>query len=968
MRYHCYLFVAILILLWIPIAAQDMATNEQLAPALEYHVQEAFDTQELPPLKWILEEGENSLTFEELRQGQLKDAKFLDLREDAQFDIKAHQNYWFRILISSDLESSLDHFALRLDRVGNCWPWEFTFKQVNSYSLDQQGRLMEGKSGSIFNANQRDYPNIIDPSLIQLRLAQGEVLDRWVRLSMAEGCTMKVNLALVDETVVYSDKEWSLYNILYMLALGAGIMLFIVTVFLYILFREKVFLWFFIFQCIWIISGIGQVFQNELFAQFFLYHPRLLLILRTFWDVGRFAIFIHFARVLINTKSKFPSIHKALGWAIIFVISLCFLGVFTRSYPSFLTIIWATIRPFLVICFLSTTLGAFVYLLFSKDKLARFFLMGVILPYFVTFIALLTLNLHNDLKTVKYVVLFNGLAMVLTMTLALVYRFRRIIIRRLELQNELKFEHLEAQRLKELDGFKSRLYTNLTHEFRTPLTVILGMADQLNSTDKAKSTQGAELIKRNANQLLDIIYQLLDLSKLEDKSFKLQLQQDDIVYYLRYITESFQTYANSKNLSLRFFSSIESQVMDYDAKQVHQLLHNLISNAIKFTPSAGTISIKLSLHNEQLQIEVIDSGIGIAEKDLSRVFDRFYQADNENSRQGKGSGIGLAHCKELVNLMEGSIVVNSKLGEGTTFSISLPINNNAPLIKTALENEKLSTTIFQDTENTKVLANGHKTTKKELPHLLIIEDNADVVIYLQNCLEPYYQLDVAYNGRIGIEKAQEHIPDLIISDLMMPEKDGYEVCDTLKNDERTSHIPIILLTAKADAASKISGLRHGADAYLAKPFHKEELLVRLEKLVERQQRLVAYFSKNIQSENSIDTPDPALQEAIEVEDVFIQKVRQIVAEHHGDENFGLPQLCQKIRMSRSQLFRKMKALINTSPSQFIRNYRLSEAKSLLENSDLNVSEVAWQVGFKDPSHFSKAFQDKFGVSPSATNK
>lgn len=256
---------------------------------------------------------------------------------------------------------------------------------------------------------------------------------------------------------------------------------------------------------------------------------------------------------------------------------------------------------------------------------------------------------------------------------------------------------------------------------------------------------------------------------------------------------------------------------------------------------------------------------------------------------------------------------------------------------------------------------------KDKPHLLLIEDNPDVVIYLKSCLENLYQLDVAYNGRIGIEKALDYIPDLIISDVMMPEKDGYQVCDTLKNDERTSHIPIILLTARADAASRIAGLRRGADAYLAKPFDKEELLVRLEKLVERQQRMVAYFAQSHPSENSASLSETET-EAIRQEDAFIQKVLRIVEENYGDEDFGLPQLCRKIGMSRSQLYRKLNALIGESPSDFIRSYRLNKARTLLETTELNVSEVAWKVGYKNLAHFSKSYQDAFGELPSATNK
>jgi signal transduction histidine kinase/DNA-binding response OmpR family regulator/ligand-binding sensor domain-containing protein len=550
--------------------------------------------------------------------------------------------------------------------------------------------------------------------------------------------------------------------------------------------------------------------------------------------------------------------------------------------------------------------------------------------------------------------------------IALLNFFRLYELNRQRLKYNLDIEKLEAGRLKELDSFKSRLYTNLTHEFRTPLTVILGMINQIRNDPKKYLDEGARLIEINGKNLLRLINQLLDLSKLEDKSFQLNLQHCDIVPYLRYVTESFQTYANSNNLSLRLFTSQESLAMDYDPEHIQQILANLLSNAVKFTPSDGVIKVKLSANEGYLNIEVADTGIGIAEKDLPNIFDRFYQVDGSHTREGEGTGIGLAHTQELVKLMGGEISAQSKLGVGTIFTVRLPIRSEAALAGAASsENAFLSPGFTQPVMPGSALQTpaNREVVDSELPQLLLIEDNPDVVVYLESCLTGLYQLDVAYNGKIGVEKALENIPDLIISDVMMPEKDGYQVCDLLKNDERTSHIPIILLTAKADSSSKITGLRRGADAYLSKPFDKEELLVRLESLLERQKRMAIYFSKKRQG---FDTSE--ITEAIQVEDAFVQKMRRIVEENYGDEDFGLPQLCQKIGMSRSQLFRKMKALMDESPSNFIRFFRLNKARTLLETTGMTVSEVAWKVGYKNLGHFSTSFQEEFGFSPSETNK
>ncbi|MBI1226057.1 MAG: response regulator [Bacteroidetes bacterium] len=587
--------------------------------------------------------------------------------------------------------------------------------------------------------------------------------------------------------------------------------------------------------------------------------------------------------------------------------------------------------------------------------------------------------------------------------MAAAYAVFLFLKKRWELQNQLHNEQQEALRLKELDALKTRLYTNITHEFRTPLTVILGMTEELEvgswqssvgSQEQGRIGKTLGLVKRNGQNLLRLVNQLLDLSKLEDNSFRLRLQFGDIVPFLRYVTESFQSYANSQNLSLRFASTQEKLEMDFDPEQVQQVLTNLIGNAIKFTPPGGEVSVgmrdeesgirgvlgsSLTPHPSSLIISVSDTGIGIPAAELPHIFDRFYQVDGSSTRAGEGTGIGLAHTLELVKLMQGKIEVESEVGKGTSFTVRLPMVHSLgtqpltspqppdplkgepqPLISAELERVDISSNSMDSGSPLEPVPKFREVRGQshESNHLLLIEDNADVVAYLKSILTEKYHVSVAYNGRIGIEMALENVPDLIISDVMMPEKNGYQVLDTLKNDELTSHIPIVLLTAKADAESKVVGLKRGADAYLSKPFNKKELLATLEMMVENRRRMVAFFASQM----------VVPSESIVIEDAFIQKVRKIVAENYTDENFALPQLCDQINMSRSQLFRKMKALTDTSPSDFIRDFRMQQAKILLEARQFTVKEVAYEVGFKDLSHFSKTFQDAFGVPPSSFYK
>lgn len=550
--------------------------------------------------------------------------------------------------------------------------------------------------------------------------------------------------------------------------------------------------------------------------------------------------------------------------------------------------------------------------------------------------------------------------------LGLLYRIFSFFKNRLILENELQRKAEETQRLQDLDNFKNRLITNLTHEFRTPLTVILGMTEQIRSKPKSLQ-QGIKLIENNGKNLLKLVNQLLDLSKLEDKSFQLNWQQGNIVPYLSYLAESFQSYAENQEVSLRLSTAVEALNMDYDSEQIKQIMNNLLSNAIKFTPPHQQVLINLTTKNHQLLIEVKDEGIGIASEHLPHIFNRFYQIPTKDKFSSSGTGIGLAHTKELVELMGGKISVESQLQQGTTFKVYLPIHHRATIETATLKAPQVNRSLTKVSRAAIEQLNMAEHT--DLPQLLIVEDNLDVMTYLKSCLEDLYQLQFAQNGKIGIEKALEHIPDLIISDVMMPEKNGYELCDVLKKEERTSHIPIILLTAKVDVSSKMEGLRKGADVYLPKPFDKEELLLRLEKMTQRQQKLKHYFSTHINTKPAAVAKilNSEEKEIIQIEHVFIEKVKGIIAEHYSDEQFALPDLCEKLHLSRSQLYRKMKALIDISPSQFIRTYRLQEGKKLLETTDLTVAEVAWQVGFKERSHFSKAFHKEFEYYPTKTN-
>jgi len=541
-------------------------------------------------------------------------------------------------------------------------------------------------------------------------------------------------------------------------------------------------------------------------------------------------------------------------------------------------------------------------------------------------------------------------------------------------QLDKKLEHAENERLKELDQVKTRLYTNITHEFRTPLTVILGMTDQIKQYLAARSDEvvetAVEMIRRNGQQLLQLINQVLDLSKLESGNMRLHLIRGDILAYLKYLVESFQSYAEGKNIRLHFESAPESLDMAYDREKLQVIVSNLLSNAIKFTPAGGTVSVQISTndasgtfithHSSFISIRVVDTGIGIPEEKLPHIFDRFFQVDNSSTRAGAGTGIGLALVKELVKLMQGHIAVDSRPGAGSMFTVTLPATQPAEALPA--DPAMLPAPAIFVPQADKVPAAPDDAGTSDKPFALVVEDNADVRRYLVQCLKDRYRIMEAHDGPVGIELALEHIPDIIVSDVMMPGKDGFEVCDALKNDERTSHIPVVLLTARAAVEDRIAGLRRGADAYLTKPFHREELAVVLEQLLENRRRLRMRYERGILENDTAAAGAPPDEIAV-VEDAFLQKLRDIVEAHLSDAEFDMNRLSRLVGMSHSQIFRKLKALTGRSPSTFIRSVRLSHARQLLKTTALTVAEIAYETGFTSPAYFSTVFVEEFGKTP-----
>lgn len=510
------------------------------------------------------------------------------------------------------------------------------------------------------------------------------------------------------------------------------------------------------------------------------------------------------------------------------------------------------------------------------------------------------------------------------------------------------------KKLKELDALKSRFFANISHEFRTPLTLISGpVEDRLKLTGLDQEERAElEMVHRNSKQLLNLVDQLLDLSKIESGGLKLNIECGDLSNVIKTLSSSFEYPASQNDIDFNLNVPGSSQEEWFDRDVIRKIVTNLLSNAIKYTPERGHIDFSVRYENKKVIITCENSGKGIPEKDIDKIFDRFYQQNGEAG----GVGIGLALLKELTELLHGNVSVSSIPNASTTFQVVLPIDKASFKGEDLMSGESQPVD-FPEIDVTEYEEDDSNTQNDDTPLLLIVDDNIEVRMFVKNILKNDYRILEAENGSKGMDVAIEQVPDLIISDVMMPEINGVALCNTLKADERTSHIPIILLTAKAGEENELEGYETGADDYIIKPFNSEILKVRIEKLIELRKNLQKRFSQEIVLKPKELSITPA-------DEKFLDKVQRILDDHLSNNDFTAESFSKEIGMSRMQLHRKLKALTGLSTNHFIRRQRINIAADLLSRSDINISEVGYMVGFNDPSYFAKCFKTHYGCTPS----
>ena len=872
------------------------------------------------------------------------------------------QTYWFRANLQNDYtpENTSDRFFFETGIFA---------KTVEIYWFDrQQQQLLSNYIGENHTANN------------------SFALEWWFFGGLVEEITIPQQTDLTIYLKVTPELNWTFakhgkafkltnlkhvqqnnFGLGYKIILYAGfmIMMIVYSLGLYFIIRESAYLYYALFV-LSILAYNASILQLTYFtiAYIFPNQPEYELLFRLFIYVGFFS-FLYFTKDYLELKKYLPRWHRI--FQIAGIIALLFMGfeltliLTSDRFPWDWSSDYIRRLPYISIPFVLLITAFIIPCLRLPSKKKYFLLAGIVSLCVSAVYVLITTIVNNGISANAFFLLLVGSAVELTFfALGLAYRIKENEVEKQKAftqlqisENEKRFSELEQQRLQEMDDLKTRLYTNITHEFRTPLTIIMGITDTIKGHLEEKG-----LIKRNSQNLLQLINQMLDLSKLEVGELKPDYIQANIIPFLNYLTDSFISMAQDKEVNLAFYSETDHLIMDFDEQKIQHIIYNLLSNAIKFTPFGGRVIFHVKAAEKQLILKVKDNGKGISEEQLPHIFNRFYQADNGLSRKYEGTGIGLALTKNLVELMDGEISVESKVDKGTEFTIQLPIRRDAPTKTIRALEEKI------DKQFVPVIAHHSNGTQAIRPidpdkaSLLVIEDNRDITNYLKLILKDRYNIQNAIDGNVGFQLATEQLPDIIISDVMLPHKNGYELCAALKKDRRTSHIPVILLTGLSAEKDRLEGLNSGADAFLTKPFNKEELMIRLENLVKVRKELQERFANQV-----VHTSEVTNAASDDLENTFLIQLKAVVEEKMNRSDFQIADLAEGMNMSQVQVYRKLKALTGRTPSQFVRSVRLQKAKELLLNSELSISEIAYDVGFADPSYFTRTFQKEFGTSP-----
>lgn len=926
------------------VKAQPPLLKNTNPPDSFYVVDSKVQIHDLRPAAFVLADSTNLLTLQDIASGKFNDK----LKPVGSFkSFNGNTSYWLKLSIVTT-GSSIKNWWLLLREPGknyysaNTGAVQYNF--VDVYFCNEKNQLLSHqRTGVLVPRSQKSIQNIAGISRVLFSGEPGE--KQIVYLKIYSGFDRKnlpayleIHNSAVPLPAGNSDEK---------ILIQGGIVFFF-SLFSFCLFffiKERSYLFFGIYTLLLTLTYLLVHSRLPFIDWFIPEHPEGFIYFDILLVPGIFIFFLLFGRSFINLPSlskrtdNFLKVFIAV-WILYTLAQLIVVATSHHYIPL----------PYSMLIFIMITFLFVIRFAFFKNIFARLFIVGGLWLLFFSVIGFFD-NAFRFMPFSPWTV--GQLGQLLIFAVALAYKIK--------LNEQAK---AEADNIKDIDDIKSRFFANISHEFRTPLTLIHGPLQQIEEQATGKQKNGiAEVpwrqiktMKRQTVRLLELVNQLLDLSKLDSGKMKLQIIKGDVVQLLKVLAASFESMAERKQIHYHFHLPEQTTITFFDKDKLEKIVTNLLVNAFKYTPEQGTVSFNAEIDETKLRLFIDDSGQGISKKELDKIFDRFYQIEGT---EDKGSGIGLALVKELVSLYRGQISVSSEPGKGTRFKVSLPVGKNTfdekEIVYGEWRDNGIQNKLYE--EESEYADALHSVKQSQLPLALIVEDNTDMRHFIYETIEEHYQVMEAANGKEGLEKALAEIPDIIISDVMMPVLDGFKMTEKLKTNERTSHIPIILLTAKAGQQHKVEGLTSGADDYLTKPFDAKELLTRIENLIHQRKLLRKKFAGEIilkPSEIAVNSAD----------EKFLTNVMQAIEKNMGEEDFGVEQLAREVAMSRSQLHRKLIALTNQAPSEVLRNTRLLRAKELLQKKFATPSEVAYKVGFNSHTYFSKCFKEEFGVSPS----
>ena len=914
-----------------------MQAGSQIPAAVVYTIDTNRQVHDLRSYTYVFADSANRFSVNDIISG--KAALLFQHYASVEKMVKPNTTYWLKV--SMEPVTNFYNWRIILRDTGELYQHGSTNDFVDVYTVNNTSTVIaHQRTGPYVPRSQKSIPQYTAINCVAFSGLAGQPVTLYIKLFNKKTTPGQLFYPQLQDRVVPIVIPDSDLDVLSAIALVFSILSF----FFFLFVRERAYLFFGLYT---LILSQHYLILHPAIPFIDIYIPEHPGLVNGFWRLftnGSLVLFGLFGRSFINLPMLAPKTDK---WFRVFLMIMAGLviidttammigpkGIFTE--PVFF-------------CLFAILMLFIIRFAFFRSILARLYVGGALWLLVFTALGFLWNNGVIPLPFNPWPV--AQLGQFLIYAAALAYKVRL---------NEKA--RAQAMRIKEMDDIKSKFFANISHEFRTPLTLIQGPLQQIEEQANETGKNGLASVplrqvltmRRNTDRLLELVNQLLDLSRLDSGKMKLQIIKGDVLQLLRSLSASFDSMAERKQIHYHVHFREQTHIAFFDKDKLEKIFTNLLSNAFKYTGERGTVSVIVEMEDNRLRISVEDNGPGIAKKELDKVFDRFYQVEGT---EDKGTGIGLALVKELVDLYRGQINVSSEPGKGSRFRVSLPID------KTAFNENELVYGEWKSEENfisrnvdEKEEVATDQSLNSLLPLLLVVEDNNDLSRFICDSVQKNYQVMEAKNGREGFEKAIAEIPDIIISDVMMPLMDGFAMVEKIKKDERTSHIPVILLTAKAGQSHKIEGLETGADDYLTKPFDAKELLARAQNLVNQRKLLRKKYAGNIQlkpSEVSVKSMD----------EVFLSNLMQVIEKNMGEEAFTVEELAKKAAMSRSQLHRKLVALIDKSPSDLIRQTRLLRAKELLMKRSTTPSQVAFEVGFSSHTYFSKCFKDEFGVSP-----